>query len=194
VTSNIDDTKPGTGLAFTADVRANFTIAKQEITNLQNIISGLQNDIAALKERSQTAVGLVTDSPPNTTSTVYVTAGVGVEFTPTTGTRAVIILSGQLGNLVNNGTSDLQLVYGTGNLPAFGTLLTNTNGVLIGGEVNVLATKPNDIDPFSVNALLTNLVTDNLYWVGVVFKAGGSGTATLSEMSLTAFEVIDPLP
>ena len=50
MTSAIDPTKPTSGHAFTADVRANFGAAKSEIEALQESAALLQESIAALQE------------------------------------------------------------------------------------------------------------------------------------------------
>lgn len=235
MTSNIDATKPGSGTAYTADVRSNFaeaaaeisnlqsavgtnennisvlqddlSIAQSDITTLQNDIMDLQtaltaaqNDIAILKARQQQAGTLLTTNPPNTNSTVFVTAGMTIDelsgaFTPSeySSSRVIVILDGQLGNTQNGGESNLQLVYGEGTPPATGTLVTVTNGQLVGNMTNMMSTKPNDLDPFSVSTMLTGLIPNQPYWVDVAYCAV-SGTATLSQMSLTIFELLDPLP
>jgi hypothetical protein len=161
--------------------------------NLASDIATLQSDVATIKARTQVADSTLTINPPNTSSTAFITAGIGVQFTPQSSTRAIVILDGELGNTGNGNPSDFQLLYGQGVAPPYGTLVTATNGIYIGGQVNMVASRPNDLNPFSVSALLTGLVSGNQYWIGACFRAE-QGTATLSQMSLTIFEVLDPLP
>jgi hypothetical protein len=216
VTSQIDSTVPIVGNPTTASVRSNFDIAAQEISalqtalataqnditalqnniiSLQNTVTTDQNDIVTLKTRQEIAVSQLTTNPPNTSSTAFVTAGIGVAVPSpaNSNTRAIVIVTGQLGNIGNGNSSVLQLVWGQGSSPTQGTLVTATNGTLIGGTANMMASKPNDIDAFSVNALLTGLVPGQTFWVDAAYSAV-QGTATLSQMTLTIFEVLDPLP
>jgi hypothetical protein len=199
MTSNIDPQYPAEGSAFTSHVRDNFQAAYDEITALQATVTDLQtlliaaqNDITAIKARTQVADTTLTPNPPNTTSTAFITAGIGVQFIPASSTRGFIILDGQLGNSSNGQSSDFQLLYGQGAAPDYGTPVANTNGIYIGGAVNMIASRPNDLNPFSVSALLTTLVIGQQYWIGAAFRAEG-GTATLSQMSVTIFEILDPL-
>ena len=195
MTSQIDATKPGTGAAFTADMRANFDAAATEISALQDQVAALAADVAALKAREVAASATVTPNPPNTNSDQFVTAGIGVQFQPRVGgsTRAVVLVSGELGNTQNGNQSDLQLVYGEGDAPAFGTVVSTTNGQLIGGVLSMVSSRSNDFAPFSAEALITGLTPGTLYWLGVAFRATSGGNATLSEMSLVAFGLLDSI-
>ena len=206
MTSAIDPTKPGQGQAYTSDVRANFTAAQAEIETLQtNLatatndiatantnITTLQNDVAALKARTMPSATLVTANPVNTSSPAFVIAGIDVQFTPSDGTRAFFNVDGQLGNTANNSISDAQLIYGQGATPAAGTLVTNTNGTLVDLPASSQSARSGDYGPFSLTTVLTGLVKGQPYWLDVAYRAE-SGTCTLSAMSVTAFEIMDPL-
>lgn len=192
MTSQIDPSKPTVGAAKTADVRANFYAAKTEISELQQQIAALQTEINALKARQQFATSRLTTDPPNTNSTEFVLASIGNSFTPQSA-RMTISADGQLGNTQNGQPSEVQLIYGTGSLPAGGTPIASTNGQLLGGFAAMLAAKANDYTPFSLSALIEDLVIGSSYWLGVAFRSAG-GTATLSQLSLVAVEVLDPIP
>jgi hypothetical protein len=174
-------------------VRSNFATAQTEITALQAALATAQADITALKARSQSAANQLAATPPNTNSAVLVMAGIGVTFVPEGATRAVVLLDGQLGNTNNGSASDAQMAYGLGAPPSSGVLFTTTNGTLIGSNSRMIAAKNNDSTPFSTSTLLTGLVAGQTYWIGVAFLAE-SGIATMSELSLTIFELINPLP
>ncbi|HEY0723787.1 MAG TPA: hypothetical protein VGD41_07390 [Pyrinomonadaceae bacterium] len=214
MTSAIDPTKPTSGKAYTADVRANFAVSAMEISDLQSTIVALQSQIAALqndisnlqsqnaqqqadittlKSRRVEAENVVTANPPNTNSTEFVMAVDGVSFTPDFSTRGIVIVDGQLGNTSNAGESELQLCFGAGAPPSAGTLLSNTNGVVLGAPVSMLATRSGDYDPFALSGLLNGLSAKSQYWFGVGFRAL-NGTATLSQVSMLAFELLDPIP
>lgn len=205
--SQIDPSKPAVGMALTSDVRANFYAAYTEITDLQEQVAVLEQgsgsndlqaqidtlreDVEALKSRRQAAASVVTYNPPDTSSNVFVTAGIGVNFNAQS-QRMVIHVDGQLGNVQNGQGSEVQLVYGSGPSPAFGTQVSSTNGELIGGYAAIMAGRANDYTPFAIGALIEDLVVGSQYWIGIGFRALG-GTATLSQMSLVAFEVLDPV-
>jgi hypothetical protein len=194
MTSAIDPTKPTTGIAYTQDVRNNFNTAANEITALQAALATAQADIQALKDRTVAAITILTPNPPNTNSTNSVMAGINVQFTPQSSTRAVVLLEGHLGNVQNGQTSYAQLIYGTGTSPAAGTLVSATNGQLIGLPVSGQAPRANGYQPFTAVALIETLTPATLYWIGVSLSTGTGGTALLSQMTLTAFEILDPLP
>lgn len=193
MTSAIDTSKPPEGKAYTSDIRSNFNHAYNEISNLQAQIVQLQADIVTLKARHMVAVSAMTISPPNTNSAEFVLAGIGVQFTPSNGTRLVFSVQGELGNTQNASSSEVQLCYGEGASPVFGTLVSETNGQLVGGPIGMLSSRANDYGPFATEILLTDLVLDSTYWIGVGFRAPTGGNATLSQMSLVAFEVMDPI-
>lgn len=209
MTSQIDPSKPATGMAFTSDMRANFYAAYNEISALQLVveeltggvdlselqaqIDALKADVLTLKARQMAAASMNIAAPPNTGSAAFVTAGIGVQFTPHNSTRAIFQLDGNLGNASNGQQSEARLVYGTGAAPSFGTLVTATNGQFIGNTASMTAAKVNDATPFTTYALIENLLAGTQYWIGLGFRAVG-GTATLTQMGLVAFEVIDPIP
>jgi hypothetical protein len=194
MTSAIDPTKPTTGIAYTQDVRDNFNTAANEIGALQAALATAQADIQALKARTMVAASSQTPNPPNTTSTAFVTAGIDIQFTPHNSTRGIVIVEGHLGNVQNGQTSNVQLSYGLGVSPPVGTLITATDGQLVGLPVSIQAPRANGFVPFTAVALLSNLVPGTLYWVDAAVNTLTGGTALLSQMTLTAFEILDPLP
>lgn len=201
MTSQIDPSIPHEGHAYTANVRANFLTAQQEITalqdavtSLQTIIGSLQADNLKLKARAQAAAAVTSQNPPDTQSHSFICAGLmTTSFSPTGSTRAVFTAEGSLGNNSNGAESDAQLVWGTGDPPAQGTLVSDTNGELVGTPVVTITTKAGEARPFSATALLTDMVAGDPYWVDIAYCCQ-SGVAQLSEVTLTAFELIDPLP
>lgn len=216
MTSAIDPSKPTEGNAFTADVRTNFATAQAEITDLQAAVADLQLEsdwesavanlqsqidainaqITTIKARYMAASNLVSDNPPNTNSNTYVTAGLNISFSSTSSTRGLFTAEGSLGNTANNATSQFQMIYGAGNPPAPLTPIENTNGTLVGAPVAITTTKAGETRPFSVTAIIEGLVPGkSTYWIGGAFcSPSAGGTATLSEVTVTAFELLDPLP
>ena len=93
--SQIDPSIPHEGFAYTANVRANFSTAQQEISDLQDAVASLQtllseaqSDITTLKARYMAGSSVTTAAPPDTSSPNFVTAGLDIPFSPTSSTRA----------------------------------------------------------------------------------------------------------
>jgi len=195
----IDSSYPREGNAYTANVRAQFETARVEISALQDNISQLQGQIAALlddnqklRARQMAAAQKISPNPPDTMSPNYVTAGLDIVFTPTGSTRAYITAEGSLGNNSNGQQSFFQLLYGAGDPPAQGTDITTIDATLIGTEITITTTKAGESRPFSATALVTGLVVQTKYWVGAAYRCAG-GVAQLSVVTVTAFELLDPL-
>lgn len=191
MTSQIDPSHPATGVAYTSAVRENFDIAANEISALQDAVASLQTIVAQLA-LGMAATTKTTPNPPNTSSTAMVCAGSGLQFTPVGNTRGMVIVEGTLGNTQNTSQSNLQLVWGTGTSPANGVLVSATNGAFIGEPKNMVSAKANDFTAFCATALLSGLTPGMQYWLDVGYCAV-SGTATLSEMTANAFELLDPI-
>jgi hypothetical protein len=182
MTSNIDSTKPSGAMAYSSDMRANFLAAATEITNLQN-------QIAILASRQQFGATVSAGSPVGTSSSTFVMQGVNVTVTiPAGATRAMVILTGEIGNSINNGQSYVQLAYGSGASPANGAPQT---GTLIGQAIAMVG--PVDFSPFSQNALISGLVPSSQIWVGVALRTSGVGTASLTNLQITVVTLLDPM-
>jgi hypothetical protein len=199
--SQIDPSIPHEGYAYTANVRQNFSTAQQEVTALQDQVVQLQTlldqarqDINALQARQMAAMSAISSSPPDTSSQAFVTAGLNITFTPSFSTRGLFTAEGSLGNNSNSATSELQMIYGQGTPPAAGSLITDTNGTLVGALVSITTTRAGEMRPFSATALITDLLPGTPYWIGAAVRSATSGVAQLSEVTVTAFELLDPLP
>jgi len=197
--SQIDSSYPREGNAYTANVRAQFETARIEISDLQTAVMSMQSQIESLiadntrlLARQQAAQSQITANPPDTASVDFVTAGLDISFIPSGSSRGYVTAEGALGNTANAGTSYFQLIYGAGAPPAAGTPITGTNGTLVGALVSISTSKPGESRPFSATALLSGLVLNDNYWIGGAYRCD-SGSAILSEITVTAFELLDPL-
>jgi hypothetical protein len=198
--SQIDPSHPAEGFAYTANVRQNFDTAQQEITALQNDIASLQTllseaqaDIVTLKARTVAATNQTSAVPPDTSSPNFVTAGLDMLFQTVSSARAIFGIEGSLGNSTAAAESDVQLVWGSGAAPPAGTLVSTAGGTLIGPLVQAIPTVAGEKTPFAATALVTGMVPGNHYWIGVAYRAL-SGNAQLSACTITAFELLDPIP
>jgi hypothetical protein len=201
MTSQIDPSIPHEGHAYTANVRQNFATAQSEISalqdsvaSLQTLVSQLQTDNTTLKARTVAATTQTSDVPPDTNSTEFVVSSLAMLFQTVNSTRAVFGIEGALGNDTASSESDVQLVWGPGAAPPVGTLVSDVTGaVLVGPLISVIPSVAGEKMPFAASSLIIGLVVDDNYWVGVAYRAL-SGNAQLSACTITAFELLDPIP
>ena len=175
-------------------LQTNVMGLQANVTDLQTDVQDIDDEIVVIKARQMAAMSQTSDDPPNTSSSTFVTAGLNIVFTPSGSTRGLFTAEGSLGNGSNNATSQLQMIYGAGTPPNAGTDITQTNGTLVGAPVAITTTKAGESRPFSVTAVITGLTPQSAYWIGAAFCAVSGGTAQLSEVTITAFELLDPLP
>jgi len=157
-------------------------------------LSDLEQAVALLAARQllsgDSSLGSLT---PNITSTTYIMAGMGVHFIADQ-TRAIAHIDGQIGNNANNGTTYVQLVGGSGPIPARGDPIP-PGATTLGQPVRFLSASANDYTPFAQAALLsgpTGMGRGTQHWVDIAVRVG-SGAATLTELYLVLFELLDPL-
>lgn len=124
-------------------------------------------------------------APAGTSNTTGVMMGLAQSFTPTATTRIIIVISGNMANSSGSATSKAQIRYGTGAAPANGAALTGTaaGGLIIGAPIGATA------QGFSLNAIVTGLTLNTAYWVDISLAANSSGTASVSNLSVSIMEV-----
>jgi hypothetical protein len=181
--SKIDVTKPTATTAYTADVRANFQTAADEIT-------ALQGQVAQLAARQQYANTIAAAAPAGTSSATDLMMGLAVVIDPVSATRIVLVVTGTIANSANNGQSFVSMRYGTGAAPVNGAAPV---GTVLGQEVQFDATTSgNTFASFSQNALVSGLTPGTSYWFDLSLHANG-GTASLTNIQFSAFSLIDPV-
>lgn len=122
-------------------------------------------------------------------STSWVMAGINLTFTAP-GTQVKFTIDGQVGNTVNNGETDLNLVYGTGTPPAFGAPVP-AGATLVGQPVRYVATSGGgSFAPFSRTVQITGLTPGVTYWLGLAVKVV-TGSSILTELGVSAFSLAD---
>jgi hypothetical protein len=163
----------------------------QRLAMLATWISQCRVDISVLAQRQQVAATVGAGSPAGTTSSTFVMMGISVTFATLTNTRAQVVVSGQIANSVNGGTSTAGLRYGTGTPPVNGAPDT---GTVIGEPVVYVATSGGgDFGPFSQNAVITGLTPGQTYWIGIALMASAGSTASLRNVQVSAVSLIDPV-
>jgi hypothetical protein len=154
-------------------------------------IAALQASVDTLAARQQVAATVAAGNPPGTTASVYVMMGISVTFATLSNTRAQVLVSGQIANSANGGTSTAGLRYGTGTPPNNGDPDT---GTVIGEPVVYVATSGGgSYAPFSQNAIITGLVPGQTYWIGVALQSSGATIASLLNVQVSAISLIDPV-
>lgn len=125
--------------------------------------------------------------PTGTTSTASkVMMGIGASFTPRTGARLLVTISGDIRSSVSANGAQFQMRYGTGTAPANGDA---DAGTAFGNRENLLAASNGNRVPFSHSSLLTGLVGGTTYWFDEALQAISGGTATMANMRIVIVEV-----
>jgi hypothetical protein len=131
------------------------------------------------------AVSSGVSNPAGTGSTSLVMMGLGTTwaFTPNRSGKVLVIISGDAANSSNGGFS-YQIRYGTGAAPG--------NNVALAGSAGS-ATAPNIPPagfavPFSTQFVATGLTLGTPYWFDLALAVVGSGTASLTNLTVSALE------
>lgn len=126
-------------------------------------------------------------NPTGTGSTTPVMMGLAGTITPRSTGRVLIIISGQLAESTNNRGAVTQIRWGIGAAPTNAAALT---GTALGGTVNMFQSSSTIIFPVNLQGIVTGLTIGTAIWIDVsLARVGVSGTATISNISLTALEV-----
>jgi hypothetical protein len=128
-------------------------------------------------------------NPTGTASTTGVMMGLAGSITTSSATsgKVLFIISGTIFNataIADGGK--VQLYTGTGTAPINGAALT---GTARGGLVQYIAATTSEKTPFSVNAIATGLAASTAYWIDVGLAAITGGTATITDVSISAYEL-----
>lgn len=140
----------------------------------------------AYVDRATTHTGTTSAAPTGTTSTTAVMMGLAGSITPTRGTKIVVMISGQMENSVVNDGVIVDLRFGTGTAPANGDAVT---GTLVGISQQHTALVAADRSGFCVMGKVTGLTVDVAYWLDLSVCAVVGGTASVTGVSVVAYEV-----
>ncbi|MCD6503702.1 MAG: hypothetical protein J7K58_05735, partial [Euryarchaeota archaeon] len=139
---------------------------------------------------SETAANTFQATPANPAATVNTTGvmmGLGSTITPNKSGTVMIIISGDIQNNANNGGGQVQIRYGSGAAPANGNVMVGTTS---GGRVQYTnAVFNGNPHPFSVNAIVSGLTVSTAYWFDLSLAAISSGTANISNISISIVEL-----
>lgn len=126
-------------------------------------------------------------NPTGTTDTTGVMMGLAGTITPTITGRILITVTGTMFNptAIADGAK-VQIRTGIGAAPANGDALT---GTAVGSLQQYIAATVLEKAPFSVAAIVSGLTLNVARWIDVSLAAITGGTATITDLSLSAVEV-----
>lgn len=130
-------------------------------------------------------------NPTGTTSLVGVLMGFssGVTLiTPTTTGRVLIIINGRSANNNASGGVVIGLRYGTGTGPANGAS-SGTGIAALGANETYSIANTSIAVPFSLAGVVSGLTIGQGYWIDLILAATTGGTATVSNVTLSAVEL-----
>lgn len=168
----------------------NYTVAGSAITAGRTLTLPLTTQTETLAVQPVVLQSSPTN-PTGTTSTTGVMMGIAGAITPVVTGRVFIMISGTLNNTTGDAGAQVQLRTGTGAAPANGAALTGTTrgGPVKGQATSSGATTTPLITPFSCNAIVTGLTVGTAIWIDVELAAITAGTATVTGLSLSAYEL-----
>lgn len=125
--------------------------------------------------------------PTGTTSLTGVMMGLAGSITPTMTGRIRVVVCGTIfnANAIGDG-ANVQIRTGTGSAPANGDALTGTTA---GGLSKYIAPTTACKVPFAVSAIVSGLTLNVARWIDVGLAATTAGTATITDLSVSAHEV-----
>jgi hypothetical protein len=126
-------------------------------------------------------------SPAGTTNTTGLMMGLAGALTPLKSGNVLIVISGDIFNataIADGGK--VQMRTGTGGAPSNAGALA---GTVCGGFVNYIASTTAGKAPFTVNCVVTGLAVGTAIWIDVALAAITGGTATIENVSISAFEL-----
>lgn len=124
--------------------------------------------------------------PAGTSSATAVMMGLSGALTPRNTGRMMLMISGTIFNAGIGQGATVRLSYGTGVAPANGAALTGTQ---VGGLVKYISGTIAAKSSFALNALVTGLTVNTALWLDLALAATTAGTATVTDLSLTAMEL-----
>jgi hypothetical protein len=124
-------------------------------------------------------------NPTGTASTTGVMMGLAGAINPQTSGILSVQVSGTMSNNTANDGVNAQIYFGTGTAPINGAALT---GTLCGTKPQVTGMSAGQKVPFSLNCSVTGLTVNTAYWLDVAVSAITGGTASITDVSITAAE------
>lgn len=149
----------------------------------QTVAAGVATVLSSTLASSQSSPA----DPTGTADTGGKMMGLAGTITPLVTGKVIVTISGTIFNptAIADGAK-VQIRTGIGTAPANGDALA---GSVAGGLVQYIAATVLQKAPFSLTARITGLTVNVARWIDVGLAAITGGTATISDLSVTAFEV-----
>lgn len=128
-------------------------------------------------------------NPTGTTSGSFLMMGIGstCAITPSFSSRLYISVTGNIASSTASGVAATNLRFGTGAAPANGAA---ASGTTIGAaSVSYTSTTAAFPVPFSLGGVITGRTPGVALWIDLTLATGGAGTATLTNLTCTVFEM-----
>lgn len=130
--------------------------------------------------------GTTPANPTGTTSTTQVMAGLAVAFTPRSTGRMLVVVTMRGANSTAASGALAQIRFGTGTAPTNGAAAT---GTAVGAATHAISTAANEFNTIALTAIITGATVGTALWVDLGEAAVTSGTATLTNISVSIVEI-----
>jgi hypothetical protein len=158
-----------------------------DLQTIETTINGiLGSSTAGTDTTSGAALQATPANPPSTVSASGVMMGINQAFVPQVSGTVLMHICGTVKNSASGGGAQMQLRYGTGAVPGHGVSLI---GAIAGGAPIFVAAAANQTVPFCLEALVMNLGVSVPLWVDLSLAALVTGTASVSNLSVTLVEL-----
>lgn len=136
-------------------------------------------------------LSLAATNPTATASTTSVMMGLGAQatpakITPVASTRVQVQISGQMAQTTSGDGAQVDCRWGTGTAPANAAAAT---GTVVGNAQSFTAVAANHGGGFSAGGIITNLTPGVPIWIDASLKAVTGGSASLTGITVEAFEL-----
>lgn len=144
--------------------------------------------LLANPSNSPNVLQVSTGNPTGNSTSTRLMMGLGSTaiFTPRTTGIAYFQINANIGNTTTGGAVAL-LRYGTGTAPANGAAET---GTAVEGQPTVISPSvAGFLNNFTAAGVVTGLTPGTQYWIDMALSNDGSGTASLGNINISAFEI-----
>lgn len=124
-------------------------------------------------------------NPTGSANTSGLMMGLAQAITPQVTGNIHVTVCGSIANTTGNG-STVQIRMGTGTAPTNGAANTGTAYGSLQADTSVTTSLKH---PFCCTALVTGLTVGTAYWIDVSVAAVTAGTATITSVAVSAFEL-----
>lgn len=175
------------GSSLTNEIRVCGTYSSGITPSTGTQVGSHQYQLAG-KYVSGTATSISTPSDPTgTTDATGLMMGLAGSITPASTGRVLFTVNGTIFNPTGIGDgAKAKLRYGTGTAPVNGGALV---GTVVGAQVQYVTATTVAKVPFALTGIATGLTLGTAVWIDLQLAAITSGTATVSDVTITAVEI-----